>query len=468
MSARIVLAAALALAAGCAVGPDYERPDVATPAAYLEAGAAASRPESRTDAAASRPRPWWETFEDPTLVAFVDAAARSSYDLRVAAARVDEVFALRGAARAARYPQLDATAGADRRRESGNSLFFSDPLTYDRLRVGLESSWEIDFFGRVKRQIEAAEADLGAAEETLADATRLVVGQVVEEYVALRGAERERATVARNAEAQRGVVALVERLAATGIGVEADVARARALLSETESAVPALDARIAGGAHRLAVLVGEDASAVKARLAAPTVPVAPTTPDPGVPSDVLRARPDVRAAERELAAATARIGVATADLFPRISLTGLFGLESTEPGTLFQGDSVSYGVGPSLRWPALDYGATKNRITAAGARQAAALARYEHAVAQAVAEVETALALQRGRRLVLDRLAEALGHTREALRLVEERYGVGATSFLDVLDARRRTLAVESDFVRAETALLLDLTALNRALGRSR
>lgn len=462
------LAVALVLGgAGCAVGPDYERPELALRDAYLEADGAASRPESRPEEAASRPAPWWTSFGDPTLVACVEAAARSSFDLRIASARVEEVFALRGVARAALFPAVDATAGAERRRESGNSLFFSEPLAYGRYRAGLESSWEIDLFGRVKRQIEAAEADAGAADETLADVVRLVVGQTVEEYFNYRGARREAETTARNAEAQRGVVELTERLASSGIGVEADVARAKALLRETESALPALEARATASLHRLATLIGEDAAVTRARLAADASPAAPPTPDPGVPSDILRARPDVRAAERELAAATARIGVATADLFPRLTLTGLFGLESTEPATLFQGDSVSFGVGPSIRWPALDYGATRDRIAAAGARQSAALARYEQTVARAVAEVESALAAARGRRLTLASLAEALAHTREALRLVEERHRVGATSFLDVLDARRRALAVETDFVRTETALLLDLAALRRALGSS-
>jgi outer membrane protein, multidrug efflux system len=463
---RLVQAALLSLlAVGCAVGPDYVPPTLETRAAYLEGGeGAASRPE---DGAASRAAPWWTTFGDPTLAAFVDDAARGAYDLRVAAARVEEAFAARGVARTAALPNVDATASAARRRESGSGLFFSEPISYDNLRAGLETSWEIDLFGRVRRQIEAAEADAGAAEEALLDATRVVVAEVVAEYAALRGAERELRTTLRNAEVQSGVLNLVERLAEAGVGAEVDAARARSLLNETLALTPNLRARIAEGAHRLSILTGLDAAVVKARLNEGGTPTPPATPEAGVPSDLLRARPDVRVAERELAAATARIGVATADLYPRVTLTGLFGVESVEAESLFESKAVSFGVGPSIRWPLLDYGATRDRVAAAGARQKAALARYEHVVARAIAEVETALAFVAARRATLERLALALAHANEAARLVEERFSVGASSFLDVLDSRRRVLAIETDKVRAETALNLDLVALNRALARS-
>ncbi len=230
--------------------------------------------------------------------------------------------------------------------------------------------------------------------------------------------------------------------------------------------MPLLEGRIAGGAHRLAVLTGGDAADIRKRLAdAGTLPATPPSPELGVPSDLLRARPDIRAAEREVAAATARIGVATADLYPRITLNGRFGIDSTESSTLFDSGSFSFGFGPALRWPVLDYGKVRAQIRAQGARQRAALANYELTVAQAIMEVETSIALLRSRRSSRESLAEALAHDREALTLVEARFREGTTSFLDVLDAQRRVLAAEAGFTRTETELLLDFVALNRALG---
>jgi multidrug efflux system outer membrane protein len=205
---------------------------------------------------------------------------------------------------------------------------------------------------------------------------------------------------------------------------------------------------------------------LKQRLAEPdALPETPITPDLGVPADLLRKRPDVRAAERELAAATARIGVATGDLFPRITLDGRFAFDSTETSALFQHDSISFGVGPALRWPLLDFGRVRSRIAAEGARQESALASYERTVAQAISEVEIAVASLRSRGLSRTTLAEAVAANRESAQLIDVRFRAGAVSFLEVLDAQRRVLLVEAELARSQTELLLDFVALNRALG---
>jgi NodT family efflux transporter outer membrane factor (OMF) lipoprotein len=445
----------LAVAAGCKVGPDYEQPEAKVPPAFLEAGA-----EERTP----RPADWWEQLDDPTLAGLIRDAVAANYDLRIAAARVDEVKALRRIARSSLFPPVDVVGAASRQRDSENSNFGSG--WYNRFELGLESSWEVDVWGRVRREVEAATADLAAAEALRDDVRRVVIAQVASEYVDLRGAERELGVARRNLEAQRGTVELTETLSREGLGQDADVARARGLLRETESFVPLLEGRVAGGAHRLAVLTAGSAADIKARLAAATeLPETPPSPELGIPSDLLRSRPDIRAAERELAAATARIGVATADLYPRITLFGRFGVDSTEADTLFDSGSMSFGFGPAVRWPLLDYGRVRAQIEAQGARQRAALAAYERTVAQAVTEVETSLALLRSRGSSRERLAAALAHDQEALRLVETRFREGATSFLDVLDAQRRVLVVEAGLARTQTELLLDFVALNRALG---
>ncbi len=452
---RTAIALLGALAAGCTVGPDYKEPELELRPAFLEANGEPGAP---------RPAAWWEQLEDPTLRDLVRDAVEANFDLRIAAARVDEARALLRETRAELYPPVDAVGDAARQGDSENSNFGSG--TYNRFRVGLESSWEIDLWGRVRRQVEAATADEAATEEILRDVLRVVVAQVASEYVDLRGAEREVDVARRNIEAQRGTVELTETLVREGLGNHADVARARGLLRGTEAAVPLLEARIAGAAHRLAVLTGGDAQDIRRRLdAASTLPGTPAAPELGVPSDLLKARPDIRAAERELAAATARIGVATADLYPRVVLFGRFGVDSTEADTLFDSGSISFGFGPAVRWPLLDYGRVRAQIQAQGARQQAALASYERAVATAIMEVETSIALLRSRRESRESLADALANDREALFLVETRFREGATSFLDVLDAQRRVLVVEAALARTQTELLLDFVALNHALG---
>jgi multidrug efflux system outer membrane protein len=464
MSARGWVVALASCTAACTVGPDYQRPELALPAHYLQAGPLpASRPASDPGAGA-----WWRALQDPVLDDLVTLARAGSYDLRVAAARVAETQALRTSARADQLPAVDATGSVQRVRESANSFFFGPGFPRERTQytAGVETSWEVDLWGRVRRAVEAADADAGAAVALLHDALRVVVAEVAAEYVALRGAERELDVTRRNIEALRQSLSLTERLAGTGIGSHADVARARGQLRETEAAVPLLHARIAAGTHRLAVLTGGDAAALRTKLAAPSRLVeSPVEPALGIPAHLLRARPDVRAAEHELAAATARIGVATAALYPRVSLNGRFGVDSTEGDALFESDSVSFGVGPALRWPLLDWGRTRAQIRAQGARQAAALARFEQRVVRAVTEVESTLVALRTRAEHRAALADAVAQNRESLRLIEYRYREGAIAFLEVLDAQRRVLALEAELARAQTALLGDFVTLNRALG---
>ena len=455
---RIVLFVPL-LAACAAVGPDYVAPEIPMRDRYLEAG---------DERGSARVEPWWREIDDPALHSLIRDAVERGFDLRIAAARVDELRALRGVAASGRYPSVDAVGSAERLRDSENGAFPGDSDSYGRLQAGLESAWEIDLWGRVRRQVEAADADRAAAERLLEDVRRVVIARVASEYVELRGAEHELAVTRRNLETQRGTAELTESLATEGLGSDADAERARGQLRETEAIVPLLESRIIGGVHRLAVLTGGDAEEIHRRLAAATSwPATPAAPELGVPSELLQRRPDVRAAERELAAATARIGVATADLYPRVTLTGRFGSESDAASTLFDAGSVSFGVGPAVRWRVLDFGRVRARIRAEGARERAALARYERVVAEAILEVETAIASRRARASNRDALAAALGHDREALRLVGERFRAGASSFLDVLDAQRRVLIVEAELARAQTGLLLDHIALSRAIGRS-
>jgi NodT family efflux transporter outer membrane factor (OMF) lipoprotein len=454
---RLASICALSAAGACTVGPDYEKPETPMRERYLESAA---------EPGVARAQPWWLEAQDLTLNDLIRDAASHSYDLRIVAARVDEAIALRGGVASRQFPHVDATASVRHQRDSENGSFPIDSSAYRQFLIGLESSWEVDIWGRVRREVEAATADVEAAHELYLDAVRIVIAQIGAAYFDLRGAERELEVTRRNIEAQRGIVELTERLSAEGLGTDADVARARGLLRETEAAVPLLEARVAGNVHALAVLSGGDAADIRRRVVeSKPAKILPTAPPLGIPSELLKARPDIRAAERELHAATARIGVATADLYPRVSLTGRFGFESTEGKSLFDAGSMSFGIGPALRWPLLDFGFVRSQIEAQGARQRGVLARYEQVVAQALTEVESSLASLQSRARNRASLAQAVDESRESLRLIDFRFREGATSFLDVLDAQRRLFLVEAELARAETQMLLDFVALSRALG---
>lgn len=460
---RVLWLAALAMAAGCSVGPRYSTPDAPVRPHYDEA-----RPLDASTAPQDSPRAWWAAVDEGRIRPLAEAAVQSNRDLRIALARVEEVAALRGVAASLVLPGVDVVGSASRLRESANSVGegFDTPRTRNRFAAGLEVSWEVDLWGRVRRSVEAADADVAAAADLAEDAARSIVADVVVEVVRFDGASAELDVTRRNIELQRRSLAVVSRQFDEGFAGRVDVARIENLLRRSEASVPLLEADMSGAVHRLSVLTALDPAETRERLAAPG-PTAMGVPAPpvGVPSELLRERPDIRASERELAAATARVGVATADLLPRISLTGSFGVESSEVESLFQRDSISFGVGPALRWPLLDWGRTRAEIRAQGARQRQALARYEQRVITAVAEVETALATLRARTSNVASLGEAQSRARDVERIVGIRLREGTATSLELLDAQRELLGAEAELARASTAHRLAYVSLCRALG---
>lgn len=456
-------AAALALLlAGCAVGPDYEPPAVDAPAAWTSAAAEITSAE-RADLAE-----WWTVFGDPALDALVGRALEGSRDLRIAEARVREARALAGIADGALPPSAGAGASYDRSSASGNGTQSLTPFPVDDrqslYRAGFDAAWEIDLFGRLRRASEAARADAGAAEEDLRAVRVSLVAEVARTYVELRGAQRQAALQREQLAAARESASLVRSRLDAGVGSDLDLARAEALAAALAAQIPASETLRARAAHRLAVLVGAPPGRLDIADAAP-VPVPPARIVVGLPSDLLLRRPDLRAAERRAAAATARIGVALGDLLPRISLTGAFGVESLESEDLFRSASRTWAFGPAVRWPVFEGGRLRANVRVQEERQVRAVAEFERAFLVALEDAENALVawFREGERLRSLREAEAA--QRRAHSLAEELNRRGLASFLEALDARRSLAEAERLRVQGEAALSLAAVSLFKALG---
>jgi len=449
------LAAALLLSA-CAVGPRYEAPK--TPPATLSN--AVGQPAFAAEPFEAE---WWKAFEDPTLDDLERRALAGNLDLRVAVARVREARALFRDTRLDQFPRVTASgAYVDGRTPQPGAA----PLTDSTWQAGFDAGWEIDLFGRVRRQVEAARADVGAAEADLRDAQVLIAAEVARTYFEYLGA-RDRLSVARrNLETQRDTVRLTKSRFDVGLGDAVGVAQAQSVLAATEASVPTFTIQATQAAHRLAVLVGERPGALDAQLAPerPRRVLAKALPI-GDASALLRRRPDVAAAERRLAAQTARVGVATADLFPRVTVTGFVGFLSGDLSSLGGDASRLWSVAPAVSWPALDFGGAKARLRVQEARSDAALATYEQTVLLALEDVENALVAYAQTQSRVASLAQRSAASRRAAELARVRYREGATDFLTLLDAERTLLDAEDAESAAQTALNTQVVALYKALG---
>ena len=449
---------------GCAVGPKYETPSATTPAEWGSSQAGLyPATEVRPD--------WWRSFDDALLTEVVEAAALANKDIEQAAARVREARALRQVAALSLHPRIGVGASALKETISENGRIPAGAIPAlarrrDVFETGFDANWEIDVFGGKRRQVEAADARLASVEETERAVKLSVIAETARNYLELRGAQRQLAIAEQSLQLQQRSLDLSRDKLRVGAGTEIEVARAEGLLRATRARMPNLNAEISAAAFRLSVLTGRAPVVLLDRLSnEKPLPAPPDIVPVGMPSDLLRRRPDIRRAERELAAATADIGVAVADRFPKFSLTGAAGFEALHFGDLFQSGSQTARLGPQIRWPVFQAGKIRSNIKAAEARADAALAAYEQAVLTALGETETALE-RYGRELESRRnLQSAVAANRRAADLSRQRYQTGAGALFEVIDAEARVLAVESDLVRSETAIVTRLTALYKALG---
>jgi outer membrane protein, multidrug efflux system len=452
----------LAGLSGCAVGPSYQPPPVAFPAAW---GQATPPDATAHDLDLSA---WWRAFNDPMLDGLVDRALAGNLDLRVATARVREARALRRVAAGERWPAVNASGLYSRSRESENvrPLPLGSEPEQNLFQVGLDASWELDVWGRVRRSVEAADATAEAAEQDRRDVLVILLAEVARNLVEARAAQQRLVIAHDNIQTQGEIVELTRVRFDAGLGSEVEVSQARTLLATTEAQVPALEAARDQAIHRVAVLVGTPPAGLLAELrGADRIPVGPPSVPVGLPSDLLRRRPDIRRAERELAAATARIGIATADLFPRFSLVGTLGVAATDAANFFTGGSRFSSVGPQVVWPIFAGGRIRANIRVQEARQEAALARYEGAILGALEDTENALVGYGNEQTRRARLGEAVDASRLALRLSRELYLRGLADFLTVLDNQRSVYTAEDQLVQSNRTVAVNLIALYKALG---
>lgn len=451
----------LALAA-CAVGPDYVRPNTLTaPARFARASTSPVAQPGRVDTA------FWHGFNDPLLSRLVDDALDANHDLRIALAHYDRANALLRGAKFDVLPTITAQADAADTRASADQLpgVARDARDGESYRVAASASWELDVFGRVRRSVESSRAEAAAGAADLAALQVSIVGEVARGYLELRGLQ-ERLRVAReNAGNQQQTLRLVQARYDAGRGTEFDTSRARAQLEATRANVPALEAQVAVAMHRLAVLTGRAPGALIAQLEAPvSLPALPGAIDAGTPGDLLRRRPDVAAAEQRLHAATARIGVATADLFPRFTLGGLIGSQAVDSGALFGRDSETRLVALGIDWSFLDIGRVRARIAAADAEAEGELARYQQTVLRALEDAENALVRHDRARSEDAHREQAALDSANAARLARVRYEAGAADLFEVLDAERTRLQAQDAFAEARTRSATSVVALYKAL----
>lgn len=459
---RPVLPSLLALAlAACVAGPEHVRPDLPLPGEYAQAGQAG---------AAALPAPaaaFWREFQDPQLDALVVAALEANHDLRIALANYERANALLRGARLDYVPTVTASAEAADVRLSADEAPGVPRAGRDReeYRAGIGASWELDLFGRVRRGVESRRADAAATASDVAALQVVIVGEVVQGYFEMRGAQ-DRLRVARaNAANQRDTLELVELQLDAGRGTGFDSARAHAQLESTLARIPALQAEVSVHQHRLAVLSGRNPGALLEAFADPRpLPYLPPRLDPGAPGDLLRRRPDIAAAEHRLHAATARIGVAHADLFPRFTLGGLIGSQAIDSSMLFERDSETRLVALGIDWSFLDLGRVRARIAAADAEAAADLARYEQTVLLALEDVENALVRHARSREQDAHLQRAADNSARAAELAVTRFEAGAADLLEVLDSERTLLQAQDALAQARTRTVTTAAGIYRAL----
>ncbi|HZR17686.1 MAG TPA: efflux transporter outer membrane subunit [Verrucomicrobiae bacterium] len=455
-----------ALLSGCAVGENYDSPQVSVPAAYPQTPSALSNgtPQDLSQ--------WWLVFHDPQLDSLIKQATQANFDLRLAQARVREARAQAGVARSTLWPTANTTGEYSRQRlseHSPNGLLARgahQALEQNLFDAGFDANWELDIFGGNRRGLEAAQAELGAVEEARRGVLITVISDVGLNYLDLRGLQKQLAVAQDNLRLQEQTLALTQDRFRAGLANELDTARAEAQAANTRSQIPLLEEDIQRSIHRLGILIGKQPAELEAQLAA-SAPIPPATPGIpiGLPSDLLRRRPDIRQAEREVAAATARIGVATADLFPRFFLTGAAGLQSLNASDFFTAGSRFWSIGPSMQWPIFTAGRIRQNIKVQNARQEQSLIRYEQTVLTSLEEVENALVACGKEEEHHLALVQSEAANRRAVELAGERYRSGLVDFLNVLETQRSLLDAQDQLARSERTTDQNLIRLYKALG---
>lgn len=464
----LILSFTALLMAGCAaVGPDYAGPGQLLDAQQQSDFQSLGMQSLDTQALYSQQTPddsWWMQLNDPTLTRLIEQALLANTDLRVALANLTAARAVLRETSTGLQPSVDLTAGSQRSRASAVNSSQAESRTINSASLGL--AWELDVFGRVRRSIEAARNNIERSEALHDDVKRIVIADVASAYFDLRGAQERRKVVERNINNQNETLELTITLAREGVSSQLDTVRARAQLTATQALLPVIISDQNAALNRLARLTGRPPGPLDISLQRQgTLPTMPTFIAVGDPASLIRQRPDIREAERELASLTAQVGVATADLFPTVNFIASVGVAASSGSSLSDHSASNYAVGPGIVWNLFNRSAIRARIEQSKANAEAQLARYDGVVLQALEEVNSALmrhAQERDRNRVLRESAAA---SREAVELVKLRYNAGAESFLGVLDAERTLLGAERELTASNIDFSQGTIDLYRALG---
>jgi outer membrane protein, multidrug efflux system len=456
MRALCVLVLTTAALAGCSLRGPYEAP-AATPVVVRNADPALFV------AQAYDPR-WWRQFDDPVLERLEEEVLRSNHDVRMAVARVEQARAIFRDIELDRLPTATVGASVDRRQQAVPG-FSAEPIRTTTYVAGFDAFWEIDLFGGVRSAVRSAAATAEGLEATLEDVRVIVAAEVARHYFELRGLQQQLAVAERSLANQGETLRLTEVRRDAGFGEEQDVASAAARVAAIEASLPPIRLAIAERGHSIAVLTGTRPGELAVNLSPRAYPPLARTLSLGDPSLLLRRRPDVRAAERRLAAATAREGIAAADLWPRVTLSGFLGLVAGR-GSLFGGaDSRAWAVTPALSWAAFDLGSARARLRGVEAATRESLAAYEQTVLRAIEETENALVAYREQQQRLVKLGDQARESGRAAAIARARYREGVADFLALLDAERTQLQAEDAVAQAEAGVFTSVVAVYKALG---
>jgi len=449
---------------GCAVGPDYHPPKASAPSQWTSslAGGETNGPVDLVQ--------WWKSFGDTNLDSLITRAIQSNLTLRIAEARVREARAQKGVISGRLWPSLGSSVGYSRNLY-GNHEFpplagTGIPLNFNLFNADFDAAWELDIFGGTRRAVEAAGAEIGAAEYGQRDVLVSLLAEVARDYISARAYQARLSIVQENIQVEQHALDLTSNRFENGLGGDLDVEQAKAVLAATEAAVPSLQTGFDESVYQLSVLLGQPPGSLLDEMSVKRdIPLTPPLVPVGLPSDLLQRRPDVQVAERKLAAATAKIGVAKADLFPKFSLTGIAGLQSTSAGNWFQDASKYWSAGPTVQWEVFEAGSIVANIHVQNARQEEALAQYQQTVLVALEDTESALTAYAREQVRRESLTQSVNANQRALKLAEQLYKSGLTDFLRVLNSESSLYSAQDAQVQSDQTVSLDLVQLYKALG---
>jgi NodT family efflux transporter outer membrane factor (OMF) lipoprotein len=451
---------------GCAVGPDYAKPDIQVPDAWSEAieEQAALGPDASLQT-------WWAVFNDPVLTDLIERARTSNLDLEVAMSRVRAARLQLGIARGGFLPVINVGTGASRTQisDNGHLTQVAPPGGFEPqsiFEIGIDAAWEIDVFGRVRRSVEAAGAQFEATVEDSQDVQVTLFAEVAMSYIDVRAYQQRILNARSNAEAQRQSVQLTQERFNTGVSSKLDVVQARSNLAITKAAIPSLDIGLHKAFNRLAVLLGQDAGTLQGDLnVTKQIPSPTERVGTGVPAEILRQRPDIRSAERQLAARTALIGVATADLYPRFSLGGVIGFSAKDTSQLFESASNVWQLSAPIQWNLYSGGTVRKNIEVQEELAQQALLVYRNTVLLAFEEVENSIVSFSRNQVRRQHLVDATDAMTEAVELATVQYNTGITDFNNVLTMQRALFEQQDQLVSTKADVMLSLITLYKSLG---